>query len=56
MRQKDAKKALTVRPPSSNYEVGYGKPPVETRFKPGRSGNPYRPSQRVKAKSQDRPP
>lgn len=40
MRQKDAKKALTVRPPSSNYEVGYGKPPVETRFKPGRSGNP----------------
>jgi hypothetical protein len=22
------------------YEVGYGKPPVETRFKKGRSGNP----------------
>ena len=22
------------------YEVGYGKPPVNTRFKPGRSGNP----------------
>ncbi|MEX2201617.1 MAG: DUF5681 domain-containing protein [Dongiaceae bacterium] len=23
------------------YKVGYGKPPVETRFKKGRSGNPY---------------
>ena len=22
------------------YEVGYGKPPKETRFRPGRSGNP----------------
>ena len=27
-------------PPSSKYEVGYGKPPTETRFKPGESGNP----------------
>lgn len=26
--------------PPCNYEVGYGKPPVHTRFKPGRSGNP----------------
>ncbi|WP_368507586.1 DUF5681 domain-containing protein [Bradyrhizobium lupini] len=25
---------------SGNYEVGYGKPPRERRFKPGRSGNP----------------
>lgn len=24
----------------ADYEVGYGRPPVETRFKPGRSGNP----------------
>lgn len=24
----------------TNREVGYGKPPVETRFKPGQSGNP----------------
>lgn len=24
----------------STYEVGYGKPPTATRFKPGRSGNP----------------
>jgi hypothetical protein len=23
-----------------NYEVGYGKPPKHTRFKPGQSGNP----------------
>ena len=25
---------------SASYEVGYGKPPRETRFRPGRSGNP----------------
>lgn len=25
-----------------NYEVGYGRPPVATRFKPGQSGNRYR--------------
>lgn len=25
---------------SSNYEVGYAKPPKDTRFKPGQSGNP----------------
>ena len=31
-------KALSVRPAS--YEVGYAKPPVATRFKPGQSGNP----------------
>jgi hypothetical protein len=24
----------------NDYEVGYGKPPKETRFKPGESGNP----------------
>jgi hypothetical protein len=40
MRRRDPKKALTVRPDSARYEVGYGKPPVETRFKPGQSGNP----------------
>src|SRR3954468_16624560 len=32
------KTALTRRP--SPYEVGYGKPPVEGRFQPSRSGNP----------------
>ena len=25
---------------SGDYEVGYGKPPVNTQFKPGQSGNP----------------
>ena len=25
---------------SASYEVGYGRPPRETRFRPGRSGNP----------------
>jgi hypothetical protein len=28
------------RPASCNYEVGYGKPPVRTRFRKGQSGNP----------------
>lgn len=35
--KKKASKALTPRP---EYEVGYGKPPKQTRFKPGQSGNP----------------
>ena len=26
--------------PKQPYEVGYGKPPADTRFKPGTSGNP----------------
>lgn len=26
--------------PDDDYEVGYGKPPKHTRFKPGQSGNP----------------
>ncbi len=26
--------------PEDDYEVGYGKPPKDTQFKPGRSGNP----------------
>ncbi len=29
------------RRPGDPYEVGYGKPPKRTRFKKGRSGNPY---------------
>ena len=28
------------KPPSNGYEVGYGKPPVRTRFRTGQSGNP----------------
>jgi hypothetical protein len=35
----DLHKRLTRRP-RPDYEVGYGKPPVETRFAAGRSGNP----------------
>jgi hypothetical protein len=31
---------MTVRPDSTTYQVGFGKPPVETRFRPGQSGNP----------------
>jgi predicted P-loop ATPase len=33
---------IRLEPPSEHldYEVGYGKPPVATRFEPGRSGNP----------------
>ena len=27
-------------PTVNNYQVGYGKPPKATRFKPGQSGNP----------------
>jgi Family of unknown function (DUF5681) len=28
-------------PRRTNYDVGYGKPPVETRWQPGQSGNPH---------------
>jgi hypothetical protein len=33
---------IRLEPPSTHldYEVGYGKPPVATRFEHGRSGNP----------------
>ena len=35
------KKALAARPgKQANFEVGYGKPPAKTRFRPGQSGNP----------------
>ena len=37
---KDTSKALSKRPASDGYEVGYAKPPAENRFKPGQSGNP----------------
>ena len=29
-----------ARSPDGDYEVGYGRPPKATRFRPGRSGNP----------------
>lgn len=35
-----SKTALAVLPTSSSYDVGYGRPPARTRFKPGQSGNP----------------
>ncbi len=35
-----AKNKLPVQKPDASYEVGYGKPPATTRFKPGTSGNP----------------
>lgn len=31
---------MTKKPVDRNYDVGYGKPPVASRFKPGQSGNP----------------
>ena len=31
---------LSVAEPTADYAVGYGRPPVATRFRPGRSGNP----------------
>ena len=34
------KNKLPVKRPDAAYEVGYGKPPATTRFKPGQSGNP----------------
>jgi hypothetical protein len=37
--QKQAK-ALAKRPDHGTYAVGYGRPPDDTRFKPGQSGNP----------------
>ena len=32
--------AAMARKPPGTYTVGYGKPPVQTRFQPGQSGNP----------------
>ena len=32
--------ALAGEQTSRSYEVGYGKPPIHSRFKPGQSGNP----------------
>ena len=31
---------MTKRTSDGDYEVGYGRPPKSTRFKPGQSGNP----------------
>lgn len=34
------RKAPSQEPESGDYDVGYGKPPKASRFKPGQSGNP----------------
>lgn len=36
----DRKLTLPSRAGAPDYDVGYGKPPKDTRFKPGKSGNP----------------
>jgi len=38
--EQEGRKALSRRPSAGDYPVGYAKPPVERRFKPGESGNP----------------
>jgi hypothetical protein len=35
-----AKKTPPAKGDSGDYQVGYGKPPKHTQFKPGKSGNP----------------
>ena len=42
-------KGARSRQPGSSYRVGYKRPPVETRFKPGQSGNPK--GRRVQSKN-----
>ncbi len=37
---KDRKLMLPASPSAAGYEVGFGKPPADTRFRPGQSGNP----------------
>lgn len=51
-----ASKALTIVPAKAvtEYEIGYGKPPEQTRFKPGRSGNPAGRPKGAKNKSVNR--
>lgn len=39
LKNKDAQKKANS-PKSGDYEVGYGKPPKHTQFKPNKSGNP----------------
>lgn len=38
--QDPKRQALSVRPTTGDYDVGYGKPPAKTRFKISQSGNP----------------
>lgn len=41
MDPKDKRNGLVLPVRSRDYEVGYGKTPVESRFKPGQTGNPH---------------
>jgi hypothetical protein len=36
----DQRKAARTDQPAASYDVGFGKPPLHSRFKPGQSGNP----------------
>jgi hypothetical protein len=40
MKDKKHRAAFVAPPQQAEYEVGYGKPPAHSRFKPGQSGNP----------------
>jgi hypothetical protein len=40
MTEDEKKRRLSKRPRAQAYEVGHGKPPVHSRFKTGKSGNP----------------
>jgi hypothetical protein len=40
MDDREKSKSQSLVKPERDYEVGYGKPPVAKRFKPGQSGNP----------------
>ena len=40
MTKKTSNKSRDSKDPARRYEVGYGRPPVHGRFKPGQSGNP----------------
>ncbi len=40
MKGKPSPRSRPRAPEEASYEIGYGKPPKNTRFKPGQSGNP----------------
>jgi hypothetical protein len=40
-KQHKAPSSLPMPAKASSYDIGYGKPPASTRFRPGQSGNPH---------------